>query len=74
MSWSTDGYRQFFPLGVAWPVSRFASFDYRDYVEDGLWNDPEFLESLRRYGTKVTLAEGEARSVPLKITALTVQQ
>jgi protocatechuate 3,4-dioxygenase beta subunit len=41
-----------------------------DYVEDGIWNDPEFLESLRRYGTKVTLAEGEARSVPLKLTNL----
>jgi hypothetical protein len=41
-----------------------------DYVEDGIWNDPEFLESLRRYATKVTLAEGEARSVPLKLTNL----
>src|SRR5204862_6659779 len=28
-----------------------------DYLEDGQWNDPEYLESVRRYGQKLTLAD-----------------
>jgi carboxypeptidase family protein len=38
-----------------------------DYVEDGMWNDPEYLESIRRYGQKVTLSEGESQSPALKV-------
>ena len=35
-----------------------------DYVEDGAWHDPEFLESLRRHATAVQLPEGgSARAV-----------
>ena len=39
-----------------------------DYVEDGAWNDPEFLESLRQYATTVQLAEGGSQTVALKLT------
>ncbi len=39
-----------------------------EYVEDGSWNDPEYLESLRRYGTKITLTEAGSETVSLKIT------
>jgi len=28
-----------------------------DYVEDGQWNDPEYLESIATYAQKVTLEE-----------------
>jgi hypothetical protein len=39
-----------------------------DYVDDGLWNDPEYLESLRRQAQKVTLAASPA-SLPLTVVA-----
>ena len=39
-----------------------------EYIEDGAWNDPEYLESLRRYATSFTLAEGESQTVALKLT------
>jgi len=38
-----------------------------DYVEDGRWNDPEYLESLRRNGEKLTLTEGSAQAVALRV-------
>ena len=38
-----------------------------DYVEDGMWNDPEYLESIRRYGRKVTLGEADAQTLALKL-------
>jgi len=38
-----------------------------DYVEDGLWNDPEYLESIRRYGHKITLGEADTQTVALKL-------
>ena len=37
-----------------------------DYVEDGMWNDPEYLEAIWRYGHKVTLGESDAQTVALK--------
>jgi protocatechuate 3,4-dioxygenase beta subunit len=39
-----------------------------EYVEDGSWNDPEYLESLRKYGAPFTLAEGASETVTLKVT------
>jgi len=33
-----------------------------DYIEDGQWNDPEFLESVRRYAQKVTLTDGGSQA------------
>ncbi|MEO6236427.1 MAG: carboxypeptidase-like regulatory domain-containing protein [Vicinamibacterales bacterium] len=39
-----------------------------EYVEDGSWNDPEYLESLRQYAVVVTLGEGASETVALKVT------
>ena len=38
-----------------------------DYVEDGSWNDPEYLESIRRYGQRIRLGEAESQTVALKL-------
>ena len=38
-----------------------------DYVQDGVWNDPEYLASLAPSAQKVTLRAGESLNVPLKI-------
>ena len=38
-----------------------------DAVEDGMWNDPEYLESIRRYGQKVTISEGGSQSLTLTL-------
>ena len=37
------------------------------YVEDGMWNDPEYLESIRRFAQKVTLGDGESRTIALTL-------
>jgi Carboxypeptidase regulatory-like domain len=37
-----------------------------DYVEDGIWNDADYLESIRRLGQRVTLGEAATRSLALK--------
>ena len=37
------------------------------YVEDGNWNDPEYLESIRRYGRKVTLTDGGTAAPALTV-------
>ena len=44
-----------------------------DYVAEGMWNDPEYLEGLRRYAQRVTLTEGDARAVTLKLTTIETQ-
>jgi hypothetical protein len=38
-----------------------------DYVEDGMWNDPEYLESIRSHGQKLSIAEAGAHSISLKL-------
>jgi hypothetical protein len=38
-----------------------------DYVEDGQWNDPEYLESIRQYGQRVTLADAASEGISLKV-------
>jgi protocatechuate 3,4-dioxygenase beta subunit len=38
-----------------------------DYVQDRMWNDPEYLESLRRYAQRVTIGDGETQTVALKL-------
>jgi hypothetical protein len=38
-----------------------------DYVQDGQWNDPEFLEGLRRRAERITLAEAESKRVDLTL-------
>lgn len=37
-----------------------------DYVEEGSWNDPEYLESLRRHGQRLTLRDAESRTLSIK--------
>lgn len=39
-----------------------------EYVEDTAWNDPDYLESLRQYGMKVTIGEGASETASLKLT------
>ena len=41
-----------------------------DYVQEGTWNDPEYLESLRRYAQELTVSEGGTQSVSLKLVTL----
>jgi len=36
-------------------------------IEDGQWNEPEYLESIRRFGQKVTLVEAGEQTVALKL-------
>jgi hypothetical protein len=38
-----------------------------DYIPEGDWNNPEFLEEIRAKATKVLVAEGEVKSVGLRI-------
>jgi hypothetical protein len=54
-----------------WQVKGLPAGDYLatalDYVEDGAWNDPEYLEGLRRDAAKVALADGGSETVALKL-------
>jgi hypothetical protein len=56
-----------------WRIQGLPPGDYLavavDFVEDGQWNEPEFLESIRRYGQKVTLTDGASQAVALKLVA-----
>ena len=38
-----------------------------DYLEEGEWQDPEFLERLRDAATRVTLRDGETKTVGLQL-------
>jgi protocatechuate 3,4-dioxygenase beta subunit len=38
-----------------------------DYVEEGVWNDPEFLESVRPHAQKVAVTDAAAVTVPLRV-------
>jgi hypothetical protein len=38
-----------------------------DYVEDGAWNEPEYLDSLRQYARTLTLDAVEPQSVSLRV-------
>jgi hypothetical protein len=40
-----------------------------EYVEEGMWNDPEYLDSIRRYGQRITVGEGAEQIVALKMIA-----
>jgi hypothetical protein len=39
-----------------------------DYVQENSWNDPEFLESMRRHAQRVTVTEGGSHTLALKLT------
>jgi hypothetical protein len=38
-----------------------------DYVQEGLWNDPDYLESLKGDAQMLTLEDGESRAIALKL-------
>ncbi|MBI4266211.1 MAG: carboxypeptidase regulatory-like domain-containing protein [Acidobacteria bacterium] len=40
-----------------------------DYVEDGIWNDPEYLNSIRRDAQRVALVDAAPHVLPLKVVA-----
>lgn len=40
-----------------------------DYAAEGMWNDPEFLDSLRDGAEKILLSEGGLQALSLKIAA-----
>ena len=40
-----------------------------DYLEEGEWQDPEFLERLRENAARVTIREGETKTVALQLLA-----
>jgi carboxypeptidase family protein len=40
-----------------------------NYVEDGMWNDPEYLDSIRRSAQRLTLAEAATHSLSLKLAS-----
>ena len=41
-----------------------------DYAEDGAWNEPEYLESLRQRAQTVTLVAAEPRTLSLKLVSI----
>ena len=55
-----------------WQVKGLPAGDYLavalEYIENIAWQDPEYLESLRRYAEKFTLPEGGSHTLPLKLT------
>ena len=38
-----------------------------DYVQEGMWNDPDFLESMRKSAQRLALSDGESRSISLRL-------
>ena len=38
-----------------------------DYVADGSWNDPEYLDSIRRYGQRIKLADSGTQTLALRL-------
>jgi hypothetical protein len=54
-----------------WQLKAMPAGDYLaialDYMEVDAWQDPEYLESLRRHAERVTISEGSAHSLTLKV-------
>lgn len=54
-----------------WQLKAMPAGDYLavalDYMEVDAWQDPEYLESLRRHAERVTISEGGAHSLALKV-------
>ena len=54
-----------------WQIKGLPSGEYLaialDYVEDGAWNDPEYLEALKRDAQTITIADGSSQVVSLKL-------
>ena len=54
-----------------WQVKGLPSGEYLavalDYVEDGAWNDPEYLDALKQDAVRVTIGDGSSQTVALKL-------
>ncbi len=54
-----------------WQIKGLPPADYfaaaLDYVEEGIWNDPEYLASIERYAHRLTLSDGDTQSVSLTV-------
>ena len=61
-STQADQHGQFFLRGIAPGDYTLLSWDE---VENGAWEDPDFLKPFAEKGEKVTVAEGESKSVNL---------
>ena len=59
--------------GGSWLIKGLPPGDYfaiaLDYVEDGMWNDPDYLGSLQPGALKFAIGEGEAQTLSLKLVA-----
>jgi hypothetical protein len=49
------------PAGAAYLIAAV------DSVEEGEWQDPEFLEQLREYASRLSLRDGETKTVALRL-------
>ena len=38
-----------------------------DYVQDGLWNDPEYLDTIRRRAQRITVGESNSSTLALRL-------
>jgi hypothetical protein len=56
-----------------WQISGLPPGEYLataiDYVPEGMWNDPEYLDALRGGAQKVALSEGGSQTVLLRLVA-----
>jgi len=39
-----------------------------DYVQDGMWNDPQYLEGRRRAAQRVLVSDGDTVALSLRLT------
>jgi Carboxypeptidase regulatory-like domain len=55
-----------------WRIKGLPPGDYLavalDYVEEGMWNDPEYLSVIQRYAKNMTVTEADSQTIPLKVT------
>jgi hypothetical protein len=55
-----------------WRINGLPPGDYLavalDYVEEGMWNDPEYLSLIQRYAKNMTVTEADSQTLPLRVT------
>ena len=45
------------------PAGDYLAVSHSITSRTGSWNDPEYLESIRRYGQRISLSEAESQTV-----------
>ena len=53
---------------TAMPAGEYLAIAH-DYMEIDPWQDPEYLESLRRYASRLTIPEGGSQTLTLRLAA-----